>query len=182
MGSEATRRVVVGTVNGLVEGNLRSGSLRTLDFLNRGMGKLVTLLDPKVTGARWQPESASVGLCVTGILWAAEIEAMRPGANRRWVPPQNRCGIRISLPGYELRGFLHTPAQGDPIMRLNQDQACFFALTSASVIGEDSEFAAAFVAVNKNQVFAIEPLDEALDNDDADDALATVDGSALAAS
>jgi hypothetical protein len=183
MGSEVTRRVLVGTVHGVLEGSLRSGALRTLDFLNRGSGRLLTLLDPKATNARWQPEGASVGLSAAGILWVVEIDAMRQGANRRWFPPRNRCGIRICLPSYELRGFLHTPIQGDPVNRLNQDQAEFFALTSASVVGDDTEFAAAFVAVNRSQIFSVETLADPLDDAVSEDALAAAeDEAALATS
>ena len=45
-------------------------------------------------------------------------------------------------------------------MRLTQDSATFIALTSASMISADTEFAAAFIAVNRRHVFAAETIGE----------------------
>lgn len=154
-----TRRVVAGTLHGTVEGNLRvSTRLRTLDFLNRSLSKFVTIQDAEVTGGEWKPDGSSWSVSVATIQWVAEVEAMRPRAGRRHAPLQNRTAVRLCMPSCEIRGFLHTPALGDPIGRLNQDQSAFFAVTSASLMGADTEFAAAFLAVNRSHVVAAEAL------------------------
>ena len=82
----------------------------------------------------------------------------------------------MCLPDCEILGFLHTSAHGDPVVRLNQDASPFFALTSASVIGPDVEFAAAFLAVNRAHVFAAEALADTQDDlGTSDDLLAASD-------
>jgi len=162
---QETRRVVIGSLHGTIEGNLRvSTRLRTLDFLNRSIAKFVTVQDARVTGSQWQPEGNLSSICVSTILWVAELQALRPSAGRRKAPLQNRTALRLCLAGgSEVRGFLHTPTMGDPIARLNQDHSAFFAVTSASLMSPDNEFAAAFLAVNRAHVFAAEGL---LDEDD----------------
>jgi hypothetical protein len=118
---------------------------------------------------------------VSTILWVAEVQALRPSAGRRRAPLQNRTALRLCMPGgSEVRGFLHTPAMGDPIARLNQDQNAFFAMTSASLMNPENEFAAAFLAVNRAHVFAAESLLD--EDDDRSDALAVVSELAESAS
>ena len=159
-----TRRVRMGTLHGTIEGSLRvSSNLRTLDFLNRSTAKFISIQDPRVTSARWQPAASTSFVNVSFVLWVAEIIALQRTGRRRATPLQNRSGIRLCMPECEVLGFVHTPAQGDPILRLNQDTAPFFALTSASLLGPDIEFAAAFLAVNRAHVFAAEAFASAVD-------------------
>ena len=163
-----TRKVLVGTLYGTLEGNLRvSQRLRTLDFLNRSATRFLTVQDAKVVGSRWAFEGDVISVNATSVLWVAEVEAMRPGGRRPGAPQLNRSAIRLCFPDCEVLGFLHTPAAGDPVARLNQEQNPFIALTSASMIGSDNEFAAAFLAVNRLHVFAAEVLadDEPLAED-----------------
>lgn len=175
-----TRRVVTGTLHGTVEGNLRVCSgLRTLDFLNRSITKFVTIEDAQVTDGIWQPEGSSWSVSVSTILWVAEVEAMRPRAGSRRAPLQNRTAVRLCMPGCEARGFLHTPALGDPIARLNQDQSAFFALTSTSLMGAHTEFAAAFLAVNRSHIIAAETLLEP-DADAESDPVVIIEGELVA--
>jgi hypothetical protein len=157
-----TRRVLMGTLNGTLEGDLRvSQRLRTLDFLNRNATRFLTVQDAKVVGSRWSFEGTVVSVNASSVLWVAEVGAMRPGGRRPGAPQLNRSAIRLCFPDCEVLGFLHTPAMGDPVARLNQEQNPFIAITSASMIGSDNEFAAAFLAVNRLHVFAAEiPADE----------------------
>jgi hypothetical protein len=71
-------------------------------------------------------------------------------------PKLNRSAVRISFLDCEILGFLHTPVQGDPFARLNQDRSPFLAVTSASITGADTEMAAPFLAVNGQRAFTVE--------------------------
>jgi hypothetical protein len=83
----------------------------------------------------------------------------------------NRSAVRLCFEDSEVSGFLHTPVQGDALVRLTQDSATFIALTSASMISADTEFAAAFLAVNRRRVFAAETIGDEDDDAWAENAL-----------
>jgi hypothetical protein len=70
----------------------------------------------------------------------------------------NRAAVHLCVGEYEIQGFLHVPGRGDVLTRLNRDKYSFIALTSASVVGPDSEFAAPFLAVNRDHIMAAQEL------------------------
>jgi hypothetical protein len=151
------RRVLVATMRGMIEGDLPVGpQLRTLDYLNRSTTRFVPLCTARPLSSRASLEGKIVHVNIESILWVAEIETM-PRAARAAVKPQlNRAAVRICFPDCEILGFLHVPPHGDPFARLNQDRSSFLAVTSASIIGSDTERAAPFVAVNSRQAFTLE--------------------------
>jgi hypothetical protein len=155
-------------MRGMFEGDLPAGAqVRTLDHLNRGTTRFLTLHDARPLSAQASLQSSSVSVNIDAIFWVAEIDAnprtVRGGAK----PALNRVAVRFCFPQYEILGFLHTPPQGDPLARLNQDRGSFVAVTSASILGSDTERAASFVAVNARQVFTAETLsyDDAIEDD-----------------
>ena len=152
-----SRRVLLGTTHGMIEGELAIGpELRTLDYLNRGSTRFLSLKAARMLSARPSLQGDGVHVNIDTILWVAEVDAMR----RAWRPtpkaPLNRSGVRFCFTDCEILGFLHTPVQGDPFARLNQERSPFLAVTSASIVGSDTEMAAAFLAVNSQQVFTVE--------------------------
>lgn len=169
-----SRRIHMGTLHGTIEGDLRvSQRLRTLDLLNRNGARFIRLHDPRVTSASWHLGASAACVNPSFVFWVAEVTALRPAGTHRAAPLQRRSGVRLCLPDCEILGFLHTPELGDPILRLNQETTPFFALTSASMIGPDLELAAAFLAVNRANVFAAEAFaDPAEDLGEVDDLLA----------
>ena len=154
--SEA-RRLLVGTLHGAVEGNLAVGQLvRTLDYLNRGSMRFMPLRVAKSISPFPPLQGDAVSVNMATILWVAELTAMRPGGISKVKPQLNRCAVRFCLPECEAVGFLHTPPQGDPFARLNQDRGAFLALTSVSLIGTNTEMTVEFLAVNSHHVLSAE--------------------------
>ena len=164
-----SRRVLVGTTNGMFEGNLSLGArLRTLDYLNRSSTRFVVLSAARSLSSRLELQGDPVHVNLKSILWVAEVEAMQRAKGAIVRPQQNRSAARFRFPDCEIVGFLHTPLQGDPLARLFQDRSPFLAVTSASIIGSDAEMAAAFLAVNCDGVFTIELMgDDDVIEDDA---------------
>jgi hypothetical protein len=163
------RRVLVATMLGMIEGDLAVGTqLRTLDYLNRATTRFVPLHTARSLSSRASLQGSSVLVNIDAILWVAEV-ATKPRPGRVAANPQlNRSAVRFCFPECEILGFLHTPPQGDPLARLNQDRASFLAVTSASIIGSDTERASAFIAVNSRQVFTVEMIG---DDDSAEEDL-----------
>lgn len=153
------RRVLVGTVHGVIEGDLALGpQLRTLDYLNRTTTRFVSLRAARPVSPGTSLQGEAVHVNIESIFWVAEVEAMRRAGGVAVKPQLNRSAVRLCFPDWEILGFLHTPMQGDPFARLNQERCPFIAVTSASIIGSDTERAAAFLAVNSRQVFTVELL------------------------
>jgi hypothetical protein len=141
----------------MIEGSLAVGhQVRTLDYLNRGTTRFMPLHDAKSTHPFPQLQGSDVSLNLATIVWATEVQPMRPSGLAKGKPQLNRCAVRFCFPGCEASGFLHTPAQGDPLARLNQDRGVFIALTSVSVIGVDAEMTFEFLAVNSHHVISAE--------------------------
>ena len=152
-----TRRLLLGTVHGLIEGSIAVGpQVRTLDYLNRAATRFLMLRGVKSLSANPLFQSESVCVSMATILWVSEVEAMRRSGLLPARPGFNRCAVRMCFADFEALGYLHAPAQGDPFARLNQDRGAFIALTSASVIGPETEISAAFLALNSLNVFTAE--------------------------
>jgi hypothetical protein len=161
-----SRRVLVATTLGTIEGDVAVGpQLRTLDYLNRGTTRFVPLRAARSLSSHASLQGSSVHVNIDAILWVAEVEAMRRSGRFAANPQLTRSAVRFCFPDCEILGFLHTPPQGDPLARLNQDRASFLGVTSASIIGADTERAAAFIAVNSRKLFTA----EIIGDDDMDD-------------
>lgn len=154
--SEA-RRLLIGTLHGAVEGILSVGQqVRTLDYLNRGTTRFIPLHGAKSIRPFLTLQGNAVSVNIAMVLWVTELKVTRPGGLSKVKPQLNRCAVRFCLPTCEASGFLHTPLQGDPFARLNQDRGAFLALTSASLIGADTEMTFEFLAVNSQHVVSAE--------------------------
>ena len=155
--ASGSRRILVATIRGMIEGDLAVGPrLRTLDYLNRSTTRFVPLREARMLSPRASHEGLSVHVNIDSILWVAEVEAMGRAGRGAANSQANRSAVRFCFPDCEILGFLHTPSQGDPLARLNQDRSSFLAVTSASIIGSDTERIAAFLAVNSRQIFTVE--------------------------
>jgi len=154
--SEA-RRLLIGTLHGTLEGNLAvDQQVRTLDYLNRGSTRFMPLRAAKSISPFPPLQVDAVRVNMATILWVTELQEMRPSGLSKVRPQLNRCAVRFCLPDCEAVGFLHTPPQGDPFARLNQDRGAFLALTSVSLIGADTEMTVEFLAVNSHHVISAE--------------------------
>jgi hypothetical protein len=152
-----TRRLLLGTAHGTIEGAIAVGQqVRTLDYLNRGSLKFVPLRAAKATPPFPALQGGAVSVNIATILWVTEVQAMRPGGLSKVKPQLNRCAVRFCFPDCEALGFLHTPPQGDPFARLNQDRGAFLALTSVSLVGAEAEMTVEFLAVNSLHVLTAE--------------------------
>jgi hypothetical protein len=151
------RGVRVQTVQGVIEGNLQIGPrLRTLDHLNVSSNRLLRLHDPRGD----LPEPSSPGhpaaLNRPSILFVVEVPDRDIGGGPRG--GGQRAAVSLQVAGFRIRGFVHVPAAGDPMSRFDQERPQFLALTSASVIGADTQFATSFVAVNRAHIVAAQTL------------------------
>jgi len=154
---QTSRKVVIGTVHGTIEGDLQiSPTLRTLDFLNRNATSFVSIHKARSAGSRWHFGSDQVILNASTITWVAEVEAQAAGSAR----PLNRSAVRLRFEEFEVTGFIHIPLEGNLLERLKGENKTFIALTSASMIGPQAELATAFLAVNRLHAFTAEIIGE----------------------
>lgn len=162
------RRVLAATMQGMIEGDLPVGpQLRTLDYLNRATSRFIPLYGTGPPSTRASFAGKAVHINIESVLWVAEIEAMPRVARTGTGLKLTRTAVRFRFPNWEILGFLHTPPQGDPLARLNLDRSPFLAVTSASIVGSDTERAAPFVVVNSRHVYTIEMIadDDTVEDD-----------------
>ena len=69
-----------------------------------------------------------------------------------------RAPVRLRVGHFDVEGLVHVPAGGNPMMRLNQQGHPFLALTSASVVGEETQTGVPFLAVNRSHILAAQEL------------------------
>jgi hypothetical protein len=156
------RQVFVQTIHGSIEGYVETGArIRTLDDLNMFSRKFLRIDDAVVSSPVWSFDSGTVGVNSSAILFVIERTRFKRKSGKRVEAARfNRAAVRLCVGEYEIQGFLHVPGRGDVLTRLNRDKYPFIALTSASVIGPDSEFAAPFLAVNLMHVMAAQEIIE----------------------
>lgn len=154
------RRLRVQTTRGCLEGLIRTApAVRTLDDLNVVARNLVTLSDVQALTGDWSLESGSVALTKSAILYVFETEgptlqsSVVKGAARFFRSP-----VRLWLAEFSIRGFVHVPAGGSAMARLNQQSHSFIAVTSCSVVGPETELAVPFIAINREHIIAGEEM------------------------
>jgi hypothetical protein len=154
------RRVHVQTIHGSIEGYVETGArIRTLDDLNMFSRKFLRVEDATVSSAVWSFEPGTIGVNTASIMFVVERTTFKRKSDKRVEAARfNRAAVRLCVGEYEIQGFLHVPGRGDILTRLNRDKYPFIALTSASVVGPDSEFAAPFLAVNRDHIMAAQEL------------------------
>lgn len=160
MGGRERRRVHVQTVHGAIEGYVETGErIRTLDDLNMFSRKFLRIEEAVVSSPVWSFERGTVGVNTSAILFVIERSGFRRKTGKRVEAARfNRAAVHLCVGEYEIQGFLHVPGRGDVLTRLNRDKYPFIALTSASVVGPDSELAAPFLAVNRTHIMAAQEL------------------------
>ena len=170
------RRLRVHTIRGCLEGRIRTSPVvRTLDDLNLVARRCVTLYGARALSGDWSLESGSVALAKPAILHVFELDEPAPQSKAVKEGARFfRSPIRLWLAEFSVRGFVHVPAGGSAMARFNQQSHPFIALTSASVVGPETELAVPFLAVNREHIIAAEEFREEapLDDEEAEPAVA----------
>lgn len=60
---------------------------------------------------------------------------------------------------YEIEGFIHVPAGGAPMKRLEHGKHPFISLTTVLVTGPEGQSTAQFLAVNRAHISAVQEID-----------------------
>jgi len=164
------RKLRVQTTRGCIEGRMQTSPVvRTLDDLNVVARNFVTLHGARALSGEWSLEGGPVALAKSSILYVCEVD--EPAPQSRIIKEGARLfrsPILLWLAEFSIRGFLHVPAGGSAMARLNQQSHAFIAVTSCSVVGPDTELAVPFLAVNREQVIAAEEMrhDEAIEGEE----------------
>jgi len=158
-----SRHLRLVTRHGAVVGQLRTNeNVSTLHYLNvAAMSRNFLVMQPPITPSKgWNISEGAIALSISTVLFAQELSEYVPVAGDPVAAAEyERCAVRLNVGDYAVEGFLHLPHGADPITRLNQDPHAFFALSSASVMGPDSQFAAAFLAVKRSEVIAVQAIE-----------------------
>ncbi len=158
----ARRRIRVHTRDGYVEGELSTNeSTSTLHYLNvtTSTRSFLSIQPPLTTSQDWFLDDTALQLSMDSVLFVVELSDFKPpqgdptAASMYSVAP-----VRVRIGSYTIDGDVHVPPQGTPADRLNYERHPFVAMTSASVIGPDVQFAAAFVAVNRGYISGIQEI------------------------
>ncbi len=156
------RSVHIRTTFGAIEGILASsGMLRLLDDINVVAKRFLTVHDPLLISGSWACGDGPIVVSKSSVLYVRELQGCAPPPNNRRVSNHfTRSPVELLMQEHAVHGFVHVPPGGDPMMRLNQGEHAFVALTSASVIGPGDELATPFLAVNRGHILAARPIGE----------------------
>jgi hypothetical protein len=154
------RQVLIQTIHGAIEGCVTTGKqIRTLDDLNMFSRKFLRVEDTTTASASWSFSPGTVGINTSSILFVIERSQFKRKSGKRVEAARfNRAAVMLRVGEFDIQGFVHVPGRGDILTRLNRDKYPFIALTSASVLGPDSEFAAPFLAVNRSHIMAAQEI------------------------
>lgn len=160
-GPEA-RRVRVCTTNGSVEGMIRTNSgVSTMHYLNVAASThdFLTLHPPLACSADWLFEDGPTAVATDSILFVTELSDFtpRPGDPRE-AAQFRRVPVRLRLADHIVDGFVHVAPGVQPIARITGDRHPFMALTVASVMGPETQFAAPFLAANRRYITAVQEI------------------------
>ena len=158
-----SRRVRVYTTRGVIDGSLRiSPMLRSLDELNVVSRHFVTLHEPDTSGVPWTFSGKNeIAVNRSSILFLYELSNPPRTSGRNVGGTFTRAAVRLAVEDYRIEGFLHVPPGGAAMKRLNQSNHPFLSLTSVSAVGPDTQFAAAFLAVNQRHILAGQEIEQA---------------------
>jgi hypothetical protein len=159
-GERQERKVQVHTTRGGVEGRLQTGKwIRTLDDLNVVTRHFVTLHEPRPASGEWALENGPLAVAKSAIQFVLEVDELERPSSMQPDPQRfARAPVRLWVGEFSIRGFVHVPSGGTAKVRLDQHSHAFIALTSASVIGQETEIAVPFLAVNRESILAAEEL------------------------
>ena len=165
------RQVRVHTTHGTIEGRISTNpGISTLHFVNvvATSQNFFTVHPPVRCDPEGAFEEGALAVAAESILFLVELSdyVPRPGDPEE-AARFTRASVRLQVADHLLEGFVHVPPGGDPIARLNQDRHPFIALTSASVLGPESEFAAPFVAVNRSYILAVQHVRQELPDEES---------------
>lgn len=153
------RAIRVTTAEGSVEGNLRiSPKLRTLDDLNLVARRFVNLHDATSVTTNWKLGRGMLAVNKASILFVREVAPPPPRPSGQF-GSYSRASVKLCLKGYEIEGFVHVPAGGVVMKRLDQGNHPFISLTDVLIVGEDEQRTAPFVAVNRNFITAAQEIE-----------------------
>lgn len=162
------RPVRVQTTHGALEGTLRvMPRVRTLDEVNlSGQRFLHVDVEPgSISTAAFEP--GPLDIQKDSILFLTETSDCRATGDLRVERSHFvRTAVRLKIGDFDIRGFLHIRGLRDPVMWFGQVRHPFIALTAASVVGPETEFATAFIAINLRHVVAAQSLTIAEEDDE----------------
>ena len=154
-----SRPVRIDTVHGTVEGILEvSAILRTLDDLNVVAKNFVMVHRPQLSGSSWCFDAAALAINKQSILMVQELAEPAFKSKKGFSGMFARAPVRLRVGHFDVEGLVHVPAGGNPMTRLNQQGHPFLALTSASVVGEETQTGVPFLAVNRSHILAAQEL------------------------
>ncbi|ANM31752.1 hypothetical protein ABI59_22620 [Acidobacteria bacterium Mor1] len=162
---QALRKIRVHTRDGYIEGELATNeSTSTLHYLNvtNSTRSFLPLQPPLTTSQDWFLDDTSLQIAMDSVLFVVELTDYRPpSGDPSAAALYSVSPVRVRIGNYTIDGEVHVPPQGTPVDRLNYERHPFVAITSASVLGPDAQFAAAFVAVNRAYIAGIQEIVEA---------------------
>ncbi len=156
------REVLIQTIHGAIEGWLTTGKqIRTLDDLNMFSRKFLRVDEAEIASSAWTFSPGTIGINTSSILFVIERSKFKRKSDKRVEAARfNRAAVMLRVGQFDIQGFVHVPGRGDILTRLNRDKYPFIALTSASVMGPDSEIAAPFLAVNRSHIMAAQEINQ----------------------
>lgn len=158
-GSES-RRIRAYTTHGTVEGRLATNpGVSTMHYMNvvSASQNFLTVHPPLACSGDWPIEDGPLALSIDSILFLVELSDFRPKPGDPVEAAKfKRAPVRLQVEKFTIEGYVHVPPGGDAMIRLNQDRHPYLAVTSASIRGSDTEFAAAFVAISRRHLTAVQ--------------------------
>lgn len=160
MEGRVRRHVRLETLRGRIDGDLMASAVvRTLDDLNVVARQFVTLHDATAPDQLESLASGPISIAKSGVICLVELSnSSRPTGGRSAQPRILRAPVQLWVREFSIHGFLHVQIGGDVMVRLNQSEHPFIALTSATVEGPHGTWSAAFLALNRTHILAAQAL------------------------
>lgn len=155
--SKRFKPVRVYTESAVVEGLLSLSLGRTLDELNAARPFLM-LDSPTVQSGCLTLGESQVAINKSEVLFAVELEDLGVEPSTVSMAPDTRGFLRAALSfrihDCSVNGYVHTFEGSDPLVRLQQPDVRFIAVTGATVTGPGIDLEVPFIGINCFHVLA----------------------------
>ena len=156
------RHLRIQTVEGAVDGFLytRPGT-STVHYLNVAATSqnFLTLHPPVEKPDHWEFGDGPVSIATESIIFVVELAEFNPKPGDPDEAARfKRAPVRVRAGSFSIDGFVFVLPGGLPVDRISHDRRPFVPMTSVSVVGRDSVFAASFLAVNRSFVLAAQEI------------------------
>lgn len=160
MEGRVRRHVRLETLRGRIDGDLiASAVVRTLDDINVVARQFVTLHDATALNQLESLASGPISIAKSSVICLVELSKSPLPTGGRIAPPRLlRAPVQLWVRDFSIHGFLHVQIGGDVMVRLNQTEHPFIALTSATVEGPDGAWSVPFLALNRTHILAAQAL------------------------